>query len=130
MLLTNYGFAISNNKYNYCRLKIPLTAILQQSQVKGLDGTDDMYSCVSYKFKSNLLNLKFLETLRSLLWDQSMPVEAFFKPFSWDFEEKILTFAIELLNSQVGEYETSIEEDYQIIQKPKSHRHYFAVLFN
>jgi hypothetical protein len=38
--------------------------------------------------------------------------------------------AIEKLNEQMLEFETSLEEDLVMMEKPRSHRHYFAVLGN
>ena len=59
-----------------------------------------------------------------------MPPEAFFKPIYLDLEKKVLEFAENLLELQLEEYETTIEDDVELINTPKSHRHYFAVFNN
>jgi hypothetical protein len=130
MLLTNYGFAISRNKFNYCRIKFPLNTLLMPIQLEKLTSMYDVPMCVAFKFKSTYINLKFLQILRSVLWDCSNNIQSFFNPCCLELEEKVLSMAIEKLNEQMLEFETSLEEDLVMMEKPRSHRHYFAVLGN
>lgn len=130
MLLTNYGFAIARNKFNYCRIKFPLNTLLMPIQLEKLTSMYDVPMCVAFKFKNSYINLNFLQILRSVLWDCSNNIQSFFNPCCLELEEKVLCMAIEKLNEQMLEFETSLEEDLVLIEKPRSHRHYFAVLGN
>ena len=129
MLLTNYGFAIKDNKYDYCRVKFPLHSLLRTEQASLLAPNYDSSLCVAFKFKFSAINIKFLQILRGIWWEPHMPAEGFFAAKCWELEEKILNLAENLLTEQLDEFETSLEEDMQLLEQYKSMRQYFAVPF-
>ena len=130
MLLTNYGFAIRDNLYNYCRVKLPLRSILSAEQLGYLNDIEDANVCLAFKFRKSIVNLKFLGVLRQVFWNKSLDIEAYFEPCSMELEEKVVEFAIKILNEQLEEFETTVEEDIELIGRPKSARHLFAVFIN
>lgn len=127
MLLTNYGFSITNNIYDYARVKFPLKSLLKPSQYTKLSEKYDNPLCVAFKFKSNVLNLEFLSIIRAVLWEIFMPVECFLYPQSMELEEKVLTVVLEMIEGHLDEFETSLEEDKQKIKRALGHRMHFAV---
>jgi hypothetical protein len=127
MLLTNYGFAILNNKYDYCRVKFPLHALLTPAQFTKVASFFDNTLFVDFKFKASCVNIKFISLLRGVYWEPKMGADAFFAPKSRELEEKVLKLAEFMLNEQLEEFETTVEEDQRILEQPKNSRHYFAV---
>ena len=127
MLLTNYGFSTPNNIYDYARVKFPLKSILKPEQYTKLSEKYDNPLCVAFKFKSNVLNLEFLSIIRAVLWETYLPVECFMYPQSMELEGKVLGVVLEMLEGHLDEFETSLEEDKQKIQRGLGHRMYFAV---
>lgn len=127
MLLTNYGFSISHNIYDYARVKFPLNSLLKPDQFTKLTERYDNPLCVAFKFKSNALNLEFISVIRSILWENSMPIESFLYPYSMDLEEQVLNTVLEKLEGHIEEFETSLEEDKEMLNGKLGHRVYFAV---
>lgn len=129
MLLTNYGFSISHNIYDYARVKFPLNSLLKPEQFTKLSERYDNPLCVAFKFKSNTLNLEFISVIRSILWETCMPVKSFLYPYSMDLEEKALNMVLEKLEGHIEEFETSLDEDKEKLTGKLGHRTYFAVIF-
>lgn len=67
ILLTNYGFAMTKNKYNYARIKISLKDLLTESQREKLTQNYDPDMRIAFKIKSSFLNTDLLEIIRGLL---------------------------------------------------------------
>jgi hypothetical protein len=130
MLLTNYGFAIPNNIYDYARIKFPLKLLLKDKQFEKLSEKYDNPLCIAFKFKSNSVNLEFLEVIRGILWTPLMPVEAFILPRCWELEVDVVNYALELLSTQLEESETTLQEDQELLKTTQAHRMYFSVIFN
>lgn len=127
MLLTNYGFAINDNIYDYARIKFPLKGLLKECQFEKLIEKYDNPLCVAFKFKSTCLNLEFLNVIRGILWTPDLPAQSFIEPISLSLEREVFQYAIELLETQLEEFETSLEEDEEMIKKNPPHRMYFSV---
>ena len=128
MLLTNYGFAINDNIYDYARIKFPLKGLLKECQFEKLIEKYDNPLCVAFKFKPSCLNLEFLNVLRGILWTPNLPAQAFIDPVSLSLEREVFQYAIELLETQLEEFETTVEEDEEMIKKNVTHRMYFSVI--
>mmetsp|Transcript_32477 Transcript_32477/g.32197 ORF Transcript_32477/g.32197 Transcript_32477/m.32197 type:complete len:118 (+) Transcript_32477:348-701(+) len=67
VLLTNYGFALKNNKYNYARIKFTLNQLLQPVQVEKLSKNYNGKMQMAFKIKRSKLNLELIGVLRGLL---------------------------------------------------------------
>jgi len=66
MLLTNYGFALAENYYNYARVKFFLKEILSPKQLEKLTQHYNENMEIAFKFKKQYLNTDFLGILRGL----------------------------------------------------------------
>lgn len=127
MLLTNYGFAVRDNIYNYCRVKLSLHSLFTESQLSSQEDLEGGSFYISYKFTKGKIKLKFLSFLRQILWDSSYVPASCFTASDMKLESKVLTSALEILNGQIEEYETNLQEDKNFLLKPRSTRHTFAV---
>ncbi|CAG9332668.1 unnamed protein product [Blepharisma stoltei] len=129
-LLMSYGFANKINKYNYARIKIPLRNLLTEQQWAKMEETYSSEALVAFKIKKSKICDDLLSVLRCLLWDinKDTPM-AFFNPTSIENEEIIFQQAISIVRNCLDEFPTTLDEDLGILNAPKSHRHYFALIY-
>ena len=127
-LLTNYGFALGNNPYNYARVKFELIEFLNQDQAGVLTGGFKADSQVLFKMKKHEICLEFLKVLRSFLWTCDLSAKAFLKPNDLGLEKRVLEKARFMLNGFYARFETSLEQDREILGTATGKKA-FAVLY-
>jgi hypothetical protein len=129
-LLSFYGFAMANNKYNYARVKVPFKSLGDESLVTEIvdAGMDRM---TAFKMKPNQLNLELLHTIRSLKWNISThKLDCFFAPADFNFELEVLNKAVNVLIDYLASFPTTYEQDEELILKTDSIRMKFAVFYS
>lgn len=67
--------------------------------------------------------------VRVLNWTNNFPVNACFSPASIDLEMKVIEIILGVVNEQIDEFPTRLEEDLKIVENQLTLRHYFAVRF-
>lgn len=127
-LLTNYGFALGNNPYNYARVKFELKEFLNQEQVQVLTGGFKADSLVVFKMKKHEICLEFLKVLRSFLWTSDLSANAFLRPNDLALEKRVLAKARFMLTGFYDRFETRLEQDREILESA-SGKKAFAVLY-
>ena len=127
-LLTNYGFALPNNKYDYARFKLSLKDLLSGCQLEKLNYRRDMQ--VAFKVKASSVCMSLLRVLRCLEWSiDTNQAKDFFSPSNLLLEIKVLNRAVEVIQSQLCEFETTLEEDLDLLSQALSSRNYFALVY-
>lgn len=128
-LLSFYGFAMANNKYNYARVKVPFRSLADENLITDITeaGMDLM---TVFKVKPNELNLELLHNIRCLKWDlQTHKPDSFFSPGDTKFELEVIEKAIKVLADFLDSYPTKYEEDQELLLKTDSVRFKFAVFY-
>lgn len=126
-LLIHYGFIIPENRFDYFRLKIQLSKLLQPLQLKHLPQKYHKTSFLIFYFSLNELSHDFLRTIRALLWTQNNRDTSFFSQSDLPLEKKVLLKYGEILNNSLKSYPTTLEQDQNL--NPSLSRHNFAVFF-
>lgn len=127
-LLSTYGFALKENYYNYARVKF-LLKDLAENQQQG-EFFSDIEAFVIFKLKKFTFSKEFIRTLRGLNWKNDDPFEAFLNAKVPILEASSLSIMIRVLNSTLGKFPTSLEEDdAKIRESGLPLRKYFAILY-
>ena len=127
-LLTNYGFTIKNNPFDYARLKINLEEFLSFSHINKIPNGYDPNNEAVFKLKFQEFPLKLLSAYRAFLWNiDQHPASAFYNPVDLHLELACIQKITQKLISFYESFATTIEED-QILLKTASIRLYFAVI--
>ena len=125
--MTNYGFALRENKYNYARIKIPLGELLNQEQAGAIGKGYSLDLPTVFKMKYSEFCVELLKTIRGLTWNIEKHTSfAFFHPSDFMLEAECLGKMIEALEKIYQNYETRVEEDREIL-KTATGKLYFAV---
>lgn len=124
-LLIHYGFVVSENRFEYYRLKIELGKLLQPLQLKHLPFKYEKSCFLLFYLGPNELCREFLRAIRALLWTPQYGSNAFFIQTDLFFEKQVLLKYAEILSGILRNYPSTIDEDLAI--SPNSVRHYFAV---
>lgn len=126
-LLTNYGFVLENNHYNYARILIPLGDFLNPIQLSQLSGGFSPTLPTVFKLKHHELAGDLLKVFRALNWNIHVHSSAgYLNPMEFDLEILALDKMIEALNKIVRSFPTNIEEDEEILKNSHG-KMYFAV---
>ncbi|CAG9335987.1 unnamed protein product [Blepharisma stoltei] len=125
MLLQQYGFAVLDNKYNYAYVKIPTTELIIENQI--IDNFE--IPCIDFKIKRKSLCLKLLRVLRAFAWDESLSYTAFLSPSDLNLELRIMHHALLILNKQLADFPTSIDEDYALLSQRTHERLEFSIIY-
>jgi hypothetical protein len=126
-LLSSYGFCLSDNKYNYYRLKLNLKDLILDPVLKDSIPSDSPY--LVFKLKSESFCEDLLSKLRSLNWSPNHSCSNFFSTEDMNLETEILHHSIHLLQKELSSFSTTYEEDQEILSNPIPLRQYFAVQY-
>ncbi|OMJ81510.1 hypothetical protein SteCoe_18031 [Stentor coeruleus] len=126
-LLIHYGFIIPDNRFEYFRLKISLSKLLQPLQLKHLPHKYKKASFLIFYFGLNELSRDFLRTIRALLWTPNNRNTSFFSQSDLSLEKKVLLKYAEILNNSLKSYPSTIEQDQNL--NPSSYRHNSALAY-
>lgn len=124
-LLIHYGFIIPDNRFEYFRLKIPLSKLLQPLQLRHLPHKYHKTSVLIFYFGLKELSRDFLRTIRALLWTPNNRNTSFFSQSDLPLEKKVLLKYAEILNNSLKCYPSTLEQDQSL--NSSSTRHNFAV---
>jgi len=127
-LLTYYGFAFENNKYDYAPIYITLDEIATSQQVPYINENLEK-KVIEIKAKKNLLQQELLNCFRAIHWDFEHGKEAFFAPKSLELEKKVLEETKTFLKGMLGNFETSLEEDLELLSQNLPLKLRFAVIY-
>ena len=126
-LLSNYGFSLKVNHFNYARVKILLQELTVEPRIR--DFLNAVQAFVSFKLKKDWIAEEFLRSIRGLHWNFMLNVESFLYPGNHDLEKKVLETGIFILNEYLKKFRTSYEEDLKLMSGDLELRKYFAVLY-
>ena len=130
-LLTNYGFVLKDNHYNYARIKINLGEFMNENQAESIAKGFSLDLPVIFKLKFNEFSCELLRIIRGFLWDINRnPSISFFSPIDLELEIAALEKFVQLLKKRYAEFPTSIEQDLEILQKDIGKKLYFAVFYS
>jgi hypothetical protein len=124
-LLTHYGFAIPNNRCDYCTLKIQLKRLISVPQQKHLSFKYEPNGFVLFQLRPNSLCHMLLRVLRALSWTPKHRKDAFFSQSDLELEMVVLGKYEGLVREKLNSYRTTIEEDRGIVGRGR--REKFAV---
>lgn len=127
-LLTNYGFALEKNVYNYARIQIKLGSMLNSQQAQGLTGGFKVDSGVLFKLKMHEFALDLLKVIRCFMWTQDLSANAFLHPSDYTQEIRVLEKFQQTLLDYYSTYKTTLEQDLEILPNV-SGKTYLAVLY-
>ena len=126
-LLLHYGFAMQGNVYNYARIKKRLAELLDDRQRQVLSGGYSLDDTVIFKVKENEFCADIVKAFRGFFWniDEHEP-DGFLNPKDLQLEIKALDRALDLLQESIAQFETTVEQDLEILAKAE-YKNYFAV---
>ena len=128
-LLTHYGFAMKDNKYNYARIKPKLRFLLNETQISFLGKGYNPDLFIVFKLKPDEICLDLLKALRAFSWNiKNHSSDSFFYCSDLRLELVSLNKMIILLENCVENFLTTIEQDENLLSHAK-HRLFFAVSF-
>lgn len=126
-MLTNYGFLLKENVYNYARITIPLGEFLSPDQASSLTKGYSLDLPVVFKLKYSEFSMELLKAFRGFSWDANANSSyAFFHPNDYDLELLSIDKMIQALEKIYSAYPTTIEQDEVLLNQSNS-RLYFAV---
>ncbi|OMJ89136.1 hypothetical protein SteCoe_8764 [Stentor coeruleus] len=130
-LLSVYGFSLKTNHFNFAILKTSVKSLLENPDLASKLEVQDFSAevLVHFKLKEKVLAVNFLKVIRKLWWKNGQPIEAFFKPLILDNELRILTRAQELLLNYLNSFQTTYEEDVEMLKENLPLRKMFAVIY-
>ena len=126
-LLVSYGFALKVNKYNYASVVVNIQdflASIGQPCETGRPGLE-----MRFKVKEREICEKLLMFVRLLLWKFDGKTAPTGEPFGLDHETQVLAHAKTIIIQKLADFETSLEEDREIIDHCGNIRKFFAVLY-
>ena len=127
-LLSQYGFAILNNRYDYYSLRIELASVYER---KGLqyDSVGEV-EYLEFKLKRGRLCQELMQFICTECWDlEKSSVEEFFLSEKGDCWEKVVRRYREMVFEELEKFETGLEEDLRMLKEPVGYRKYFALLY-
>lgn len=129
-LLTNYGFVLNENIYNYARLKVLLKDFLTEIQIARLPKGFNPEMEIIFKLKAHEFCIELMKVIRTFNWDVNRhSSNAFFHAADYDLELCCLEKYISMLGEVYGRFRTSLEQDMEILTKVEG-KLYFAVREN
>ncbi|OMJ70434.1 hypothetical protein SteCoe_31595 [Stentor coeruleus] len=127
-LLFQYGFAMKDNKYDYCILRIPVSEVYEDKGIEPPASEEPEY--FEFKLKSDRLNSELLSFIRYIVWDYNTdPVLSFFEVGNLQLDLKVYERYIFLLENELKNFATSEEEDLELLTKQIHYRLFFAVIY-
>lgn len=127
-LLTNYGFALEKNVYNYARIQIKLGTMINFQQAEVLTGGFKIDSGVLFKLKMHEFSLDLLKVVRSFMWTQDLSANAFLHPSDYVQEIRVLQKFQQTLQNFYSAFKTTLEQDLELLPS-LSGKKYLAVLY-
>jgi hypothetical protein len=127
-LLTNYGFALVNNPYNYARIKVKLKDFLNEQQKNSLSGGFKPESDVLFKVKKHEMCVEMLKVIRCFLWTPEISPNAFLKPADLKLEVLAVRRFKEMLEEVYQAFPTTLEDDRELLKEATGKR-YLAILY-
>mmetsp|Transcript_24875 Transcript_24875/g.24538 ORF Transcript_24875/g.24538 Transcript_24875/m.24538 type:complete len:221 (+) Transcript_24875:935-1597(+) len=128
-LLCVYGFALRNNKYNYARIKVKFERFTKNPAIVEFLENKEINELIPFKLKHHELCLDIFRIIRALNWDSSKPKEAFFNPASLSYEISVLNHALEILQTELAEFPTTLEADFSLFDQVSTPHFYFALVY-
>lgn len=127
-LLFQYGFAMKDNKYDYCIVRMLVSEVYENKGVEPPVSEEHEY--FEFKLKFDKINSELLSFLRYIIWDyNSDPVQSFFEEGNLQLDLKVYERCISLLESDLNNMATSEEEDLELLTKEIHYRLLFAVIY-
>lgn len=122
-LLSQYGFAVKNNKYDYYSLKFRPQEIfsnyLQDSQLE--------QEFIEFKLKNHGLCDELLKLFRAINWNTGIETEYFFGPGNAMLDKVVLEKYRETVENEIRKFATTEEEDEILIKNCADYKLYFSV---
>ena len=127
-LLSQYGFALKDNKYDYYALRLEINEMYsKRNQILTQTAEKEYFE---FKLKRNLLSESLLLFIRALTWEINRhELDFFFLAGDQELDRAIFLCYKNLLIKELEGFSTSIEEDEKLLNENIPYKLYFSVFF-
>jgi hypothetical protein len=127
-LLCQYGFAMSENKYDYYSVRFDLTQIYQEKNVPFNETSEKEF--LEFKLKKHSMNQELLQFLAAKCWNSDEhTVDDFFLAEKGIFYNSMISKYKEVILEEISKFPTTLQEDLKMMNKVNGYRKHFALIY-